>query len=103
MKKAIVTICAGVLSVASGLALAGDAAAGKTKSATCVGCHGATGVSAVPIYPNLAGQHEAYLLASLKAFKSGERKNATMSAMVAALSDADMADLAAFYAGLSCK
>lgn len=103
MNKANVVICALALSAASGVALAGDAAAGKAKAGTCTGCHGATGVSAVPIYPNLAGQKDQYLVAQLKAFKDGTRKNATMNAMVAALSEADMSDLAAFYASQSCK
>lgn len=83
-----------------GSATAGDAAAGKAKAATCAACHGATGVSAVPTYPNLAGQKEAYLAKQLKDFKSGTRKDPTMNAMVAPLSDADMDNLAAYYAGL---
>jgi len=103
MKKLSVVSCALVMGLASGLAVAGDAAAGKAKAGTCVGCHGAAGVSAVPMYPNLAGQHEQYLLTQLKAFKAGSRKNATMNAMVAALSDEDMADLAAYFSSLSCK
>jgi len=103
MKKLSVVICALTMSAASGLALAGDAAAGKAKAGTCVGCHGATGVSAVPMYPNLAGQKEQYLVTQLKAFKAGSRKNATMNAMVAALSEGDMADLAAYFSSQSCK
>lgn len=78
----------------------GDAAAGKTKAATCIACHGADGNAIAPTYPNLAGQNAPYLVAQLKAFKSGERKgaqSAIMAPMVAALSEQDMADLAAFY------
>lgn len=88
------------LVAASNVAIAGDAAAGKAKSATCAGCHGANGISAVPTYPNLAGQKEAYTVKQLKAFKDGSRKDPTMNAMAKPLSDADMANLAAFYAGL---
>jgi cytochrome c553 len=88
------------LALSANVALAGDAAAGKAKSATCAGCHGAAGVSAVPTYPNLAGQKEAYLAKQIKAFKAGTRKDPSMNAMVAALTDADIANLAAYYAGL---
>ncbi len=79
---------------------AGDAAAGKAKAATCAGCHGANGISAVPTYPNLAGQKDAYLVKQMKAFKDNSRKDPTMNAMAAALSDADMANIAAYYAGM---
>lgn len=87
-----------ILSTSS--AFAADAAAGKAKAASCAGCHGANGISAVPNYPNLAGQKEAYLVKQLKAFKDGSRKDATMNAMAAPLSDADMANIAAYFAGL---
>lgn len=82
---------------------AADAEAGKAKSAACAACHGATGISPTPIWPNLAGQKEQYLLAQLKAFKDGTRQNAQMAPMVAGLSDDDMANLAAYYAGISCQ
>ena len=85
------------LSAAAPLSMAGDAAAGKAKSASCTGCHGASGVSAVPTYPNLAGQKEAYLVKAIKDYKTGARADATMKAMVGGLSDADIANLAAFY------
>lgn len=83
--------------------LAGDAEAGKAKSAVCAACHGGAGISAAPIYPNLAGQKEQYLLSSLQAYKAGTRSNPQMSPMAAPLSDEDMADLAAYYASLSCN
>ncbi len=76
---------------------AGDAEAGKTKSAVCAACHGANGISALPVNPNLAGQVPGYIAAQLKAFKSGERKNAIMAGQAAGLSEQDMADLDAFY------
>ena len=77
---------------------AGDAAAGKAKSATCAGCHGADGNSANPEWPKLAGQHADYLDKQLQDFKAGkERNNAMMAPMVATLSEQDMADLAAYY------
>jgi cytochrome c553 len=76
----------------------GDAAAGEAKAATCAACHGADGNSANPDWPKLAGQHAKYVDKQLKDFKAGRRVNAMMTGMVAPLSEADMADLAAFYA-----
>ncbi|MCB1800705.1 MAG: cytochrome c4 [Gammaproteobacteria bacterium] len=77
---------------------AGDAEAGKAKAAMCAACHGMDGNSAAPNFPKLAGQHEDYIAKQLAEFKSGERKDATMNGMAAALSEQDMADLGAFYA-----
>ena len=76
---------------------AGDAAAGQTKSVTCLACHGADGNSVNPIWPKLAGQHPEYILKQLADLKSGVRKDPLMSPMAAPLSDADMADLAAYF------
>jgi len=84
-------------------ALAGDAAAGKTKVASCVGCHGMTGTSANPMWPNLAGQHEAYLVKQMKDFKNGDRKDPNMNALAAPLSETDMEDIAAFFSSQPCK
>lgn len=82
---------------------AGDIEAGKAKSAVCAACHGGAGISPTPIWPNLAGQKEQYLIAQMKAFKDGTRQNAQMGPMVSGLSDEDMANLAAYYASLGCK
>ncbi len=79
---------------------AGDAEAGKAKSVTCAACHGANGISAIPMYPNLAGQKEAYIAQQLRNFKSGERNNAIMKGMAMPLSDADIDNLATYYANL---
>jgi cytochrome c553 len=78
---------------------AGDPAAGKTKAAGCAACHGANG-QGIPPNPALAGKSEAELLQALQDFKSGKRSNAVMKAMTAALSEQDMANLAAYYASL---
>ena len=88
----------GVLSTS---AIAGDAAAGKAKSMMCAACHGGNGISQIPMYPNLAGQKEQYLVLQLKAFRDGERKNMQMSPMSTGLSDTDIENLAAYYAGLN--
>jgi len=82
----------------SASAMAGDAAAGKAKSAVCAACHGATGVSANPMWPNLAGQKEQYLVKQIKAFRDGDRKDPMMAPMVMGLSDDDVANLAAYFA-----
>lgn len=102
MKKQVLSLlAASVLAVSTSSAIAaGDAAAGKTKAATCAACHGIDGMSKVPMYPNLKGQHATYLVKQLKAFKDGSRKDPTMNAMAKPLSDADMANLAAYYSSL---
>jgi cytochrome c553 len=80
--------------------LAANVAAGKSKSATCAVCHGNKGISTIPMYPNLAGQKEQYLVLQIKAFRDGDRKNMVMSPMAASLSDTDIANLSAYYANL---
>ena len=101
MKHQILAVVSALtLAASANVAIAGDAAAGKAKAASCGGCHGANGISAVPTYPNLAGQKEAYLTKQMKAFKDKTRKDPTMNAMAAPLSDADMANIAAHYAGM---
>jgi len=82
---------------ASSSVIAADAAAGKSKSVVCAACHGPTGVSSNPIWPNLAGQKEQYLAKQIKDFRDGKRKDPLMSPMAAALSDDDIANLAAFF------
>lgn len=81
-------------------AVAGDAAAGKTKAATCGACHGVDGKASLPEQPNLAAQGEKYLIKQLQDYKSGARENAIMMPMATNLSDEDMADIAAYYASL---
>ncbi len=101
MKKQILALLAASALTVSATAMAGgDAAAGKAKAATCAGCHGANGVSLAPIYPNLKGQKAAYIVKQLKAFKDGSRKDPTMNAMAKPLSDADMANVAAYFSSL---
>jgi len=97
MNKLLVTLIA--LFGFSNMAFAqGDVAAGKTKSATCVACHGEDGNSASNLYPKIAGQHPSYLEKQLTQFKNGERSDPIMLGMVAALSEQDIKDLAAYYA-----
>jgi cytochrome c553 len=101
MKKLTIAIAAAAtVMMASPVFAGGDAAAGKTKSGMCAACHGAAGISAIPMYPNLAGQKEAYLAKQLKDFKSGARKDPVMAPMAAGLSDEDVANVAAYFASL---
>ena len=101
MSKAITLLLA--LAGALTSAQAQDAAAGQKNAAMCVGCHGIVGYqSSFPeIYrvPKVAGQNAAYIVAALTAYKKGERKHPTMAGIGRGLSDQEMADLGAFYAG----
>jgi len=78
-----------------------DIQAGKTIAARdCKGCHGLNGGGAAPAIPHLAAQRERYLLASLKAYKDGKRSHAALQDRAAHMSEADMQNLAAYYASL---
>lgn len=81
-------------------ALAADAAAGAGLSVPCAGCHGPDGKSVNPLWPHLAGQQEQYLVKQLKDFRDGNRQDPVMAPMAQALSDQDIENLAAYYAGL---
>lgn len=82
---------------------AGDAEKGESLSVTCAACHGMDGNSINPIWPSLAGQHEAYLQRHLKLFRDGQRENALMYPMAVNLSDQDIADLAAYFSAQKLK
>jgi cytochrome c553 len=90
------------LAAAQAAAPAGDPNKGAQKVAMCQGCHGILGWrTAYPeVYrvPKLSGQNASYIVAALKAYKSGDRGHPSMKAIAASLSDADMADVAAYYA-----
>jgi cytochrome c553 len=110
MKKILLplTLLFGLIGTAQ--AFDGDAEAGKAKSAVCAACHSADGNSAVDMYPKLAGQHAPYLYKQLLNYKQGMetagkqgRNNSIMFGMVAALSDQDMKDLAAYFASQKMK
>lgn len=97
MKKLVIAMMA-TAAFASTSAVAGDAQAGANKVAACVGCHGVGGNSTVPTFPKLAGQHAMYTDKQLKAFRSGKRADPTMAPFATSLSDADIADISAYYA-----
>ncbi|MBN8505916.1 MAG: c-type cytochrome [Burkholderiales bacterium] len=81
----------------------GDAARGESKAAMCIGCHGIKGYQAsfpeVHRVPMISGQNAGYIVAALQAYAKGERKHPTMKGIAASLTEQDMADLAAYYAG----
>jgi cytochrome c553 len=86
------------------LAGAGDPARGKAKAATiCNVCHGDAGISVQPDAPNLAGQPEIYLAEQLKAYRSGRRRHPTMDVVAKGLQDAEIDDLAAWYASIAVR
>ncbi|OGA38441.1 MAG: cytochrome C [Betaproteobacteria bacterium RIFCSPLOWO2_12_FULL_62_13] len=100
---ALSTVVAAAFVAAGALhAAEGDPAAGKAKTSMCAGCHGIGGYkTAFPeVYsvPKLGGQHAAYIVKALQAYKSGERAHPSMRAIAAGLSEKEMADLAAYYA-----
>jgi cytochrome c553 len=105
MYKLLTTIVAMVVSCATASSFAqeirGDAKAGESKNAMCIGCHGIKGYQAsfpeVYKVPMISGQAEKYIAASLNAYKKGERKHPTMRGVAETLSDQDIADLSAYY------
>lgn len=98
MKYLIAIGLASVASLSWQVAHAGDPAAGRTKSAICTACHGATGISTQDAWPNLAAQRFGYLVKQLKAYRDGGRTDPVMAPMAKSLSDKDIDDLAAYYA-----
>jgi cytochrome c553 len=84
-------------------ARAGDAKAGRQKALQCQTCHGLDGLAKIPEAPNLAGQPEDYLIKSLTDYKTGARKNEMMSVVAPPLSEADIADLAAYFSSIEIE
>lgn len=107
MKTLLALVVAGcVLAFSPAHARKGNPEAGKAKSTPCAACHGANGVSAAPAFPVLAGQHRDYLEHVLHEYRTGKRRNPIMIEQAKGLSDADIADLAAYFSaqtGLGVK
>jgi len=97
----LMVFVASVTSSAYAQDITGDAKAGATKIAMCIGCHGIKGYQAsfpeVYKVPKISGQNAAYIVSSLNAYQKGERKHPTMRSIAASLSAQDMADMAAYY------
>ena len=79
----------------------GDPSAAKEKAAACSECHGANGNSAAPAFPSLAGLSPEYIFLQLKSYRRGWRNSPIMQPQAASLSDQDMSNLAAYYAGFA--
>lgn len=89
---------AALLAVPAVNALAADVAAGEKKAAVCFACHGKDGHAPMKNYPNLAGQNPEYLVAAMKGYREGTRADPVMAPMAKALTDADMENIAAYFA-----
>jgi cytochrome c553 len=108
---ALLFVPALIAALLAGSALANEAPAaakpdpvkGAAAAAACQACHVADGSRGVPTNPILQGQHPEYIVKQLTEFKAGKRKNAVMNGMAAAVQDADMANIAAFYASKQAK
>jgi cytochrome c553 len=72
--------------------------AGKAAAAACAGCHGDAGISKMPGTPNLVGLDPKYLVAAMKGYKGGQRKNDVMKSVISAVPDADLSNIALYYA-----
>ena len=104
-RPAIVSLlaCGLFLALAGPAQAAGNPEGGKQKNTMCIGCHGIEGyrTSYPSVYhvPRLGGQHAEYLVKALQAYKTGARNHPSMKGIAATLSQQDMEDLAAYYAG----
>jgi len=103
MKGSHLALCVLLVGASANAAVAGDAEAGKEKSAMCQGCHGEDGNSFSPDWPSLAGQVPKYLSKQLRDFQSGARKDDTMTSMVEGLSEEDIADIVAYFSSQKAK
>lgn len=99
-----ISLCLALTAMSPALSVAAEAnpAASKEKVSMCIGCHGIPGYkTAFPVtynVPKLGGQHAAYIVKALQAYKNGDRTHPSMRAIAAGLSEQDMADVAAYYA-----
>ncbi len=103
MRRATTVVAVLAALAATSLAHAQDAATGKTKAAACTVCHGPLGIAVAPETPNLAGQPASYLAEQLKAYRDGTRKHEIMSLMAKPLTDADVANLAAWFSSVKVE
>lgn len=104
MRSALPILAAALIAAALPAAAAeGSAEAASGKLSMCIGCHGIPGYrTSFPVVysvPKLGGQHPAYIVRALEAYKAGERSHPTMQGIARGLSEQDMADLAAYYGG----
>jgi cytochrome c553 len=90
-----------VLSLCAFNSFANEVADGRAKAdAACALCHGANGIAGMPSAPNLAGQQAIYLSEQLKNYRSGKRHHEVMGVIAKSLTDADIANLSAWYSAI---
>ena len=102
-RRSVFVAIIAAMTLGGSAATAADASKGLAKSAICASCHGPAGISPVPDYPNIAGQNPLYLEYALRRYRAGERRGdqaGMMYTVTQALSDADISNLAAYYAAL---
>ncbi len=101
--KTVVASATVSLTFAAQAQVSGDVKAGESKAAMCIGCHGIPGYQnsfpEIHKVPKISGQSDKYIVAALTAYQKGERKHPSMRGIAGSLTEQDMADLAAFYAG----
>ncbi len=101
MKRLSAPLVLALMLVSGAASAKGDVDAGKAKAQPCTACHANDGNAGIdPQYPRLAGQYADYLARALHEYKSGDRKNPIMMGFATTLSDADIDDLAAYFASL---
>ena len=84
-------------------ALAAEPPPGREKSRPCAICHGPLGLSSAPDSPHLAGQPQIYLVEQLRAFRDGRRRHEVMNVVAKPLTDADIAEIAQWYASIAVE
>lgn len=92
-------VAAGIMAAADRVE-AEDAPVGRQKALQCQACHGLDGLAKIPGAPHIGGQVKEYLVKSMRDYKTGARKDEVMAVVVRQLSEQDMEDLAAYYAGI---
>lgn len=100
---AVLAAAAATVAAADQPAAQDPATAGRQKALQCQGCHGLDGRAKVPGAPHIGGQVKEYLAKSMRDYKSGARKDEVMAVVARQLSDQDIEDLAAYYAGLGAE
>jgi cytochrome c553 len=103
MDALVALALAAAIMVPANCASAQDATAGRQKALQCQACHGLDGLAKIPGAPHIAGQVQEYLVSAMRDYRSGARKNEMMTVAIRQLTDQDIEDLAAYYAGLDPK
>lgn len=98
MRRTLALVLGGLALAGGHPATAGDPEAGRRVANMCRTCHGLDGYAAMPIAPHIGGEPAAYLVAQLTAYKTGAREHEMMTIVAGGLSEAQIADVAAWYA-----